>query len=184
MANQFIRILAALLFPACAVNAAAVKKENGFVGHYGYLIGYPKSYSSQPSFSGPAEIVQFMPATPCTADQGACAKAGWINLSVLPKWYIKQSNGTGSFAQFVDAVLDESKANGEQPTAVRGKLGGLPVQHVTLGAPRGPFNRMTFIEGKKVYYRFGYDSGNRAIQHMLKGLVEVKPNDTPPRDID
>jgi hypothetical protein len=176
--------LASLLIVAMIISnipdAAAAKKQSGFMGHYGYLIGFPSEYKAEPSFQGPVEVVQFMPATPCASDQAACAKAGWINLSVFPKKIIKESTGFGSFVDYMGAVLKDSKTNGEAPRAKRSKLGALTSEVFFLKTPKGPFNRMAYLDGKKCYYRFAYDAGNKDVVKMMEGLSEVQPHDNPP----
>ena len=156
------------------------KAVNGFMGHYGYFISYPADYKSQPSFSGPDEIVQFMPPTKCTADQAACAKAGWINLAVFPKRLIKEKNGLGSFDEYMGEVLRDSKKRGENPTAKRSKIGSLTSNVLFLKNPTGPFNRMAYLEGQKCYYRFAYDAKNKHVVEMMQSLAEIQPHDTPP----
>ena len=171
------RLFTAILL---AVSVRAGAGENGFMGHYGYLVGYPSSFSAQPSFQGPIEVVQFMPPTKCSQDQKACAKLGWVNLSVFPKKLIKDANGMFTYSAFMDAVLKESKADGEKPTATPMKAGKLGGTTFALASPKGPFDRMVYIEGKKVYYRFAYDSKNKNAEKIVQGLSEVEPNDDPP----
>jgi hypothetical protein len=171
-------LLAGLLL----VSMAAPKpKTNGFMGHYGYLMLYPLAYAPEPSFEGPIEAVQFMPKKGCPPDElKKCAKSGWINLAVTPKWLVKEANAIGSFKEYMNAVMSESKGAGEKPVGKEGKAGKLPAYYIRLAKPRGPFDAMAYADGAKVYYRIAYDSSNPHAVKMLAGLAEIQPHDQPP----
>ena len=180
--NKIPGICLAGVAAALLCGAAAVKEHvNGFMGHYGYLASYPVALEPAADFQGPVEKVDFLPKGVCdNGEQVSCAKGGWVSFLVMPKWYIAKANGFRSFETYMAAVLADSKNNGEAPTMTKTHAGKFAACKIVLKSPKGPFNEMLYISGKKVYYRFAYVRGTKYINALVKGLEEVQPSDTPP----
>lgn len=166
------------LMTAVAAGAASPKKpaQKGFVGHFGFVLSYPSELRAEPGFASEAEMVQFKPAKPCPPGaESVCAKAGWINFAALPKAYVARENKVGTFEEFMDGVYYESSRNGESPAVADAEAGGMPARTFSLASPMGPFNRFTYVEGRRHYYRFAYDADNPHAAALIASLADPKP---------
>lgn len=152
-------------------------KWNGFVGHYGFVVDYPLGFTSEAGFSDPEgklEVIQFWPKGHCSGqDEKSCAvNDGWFNLIVMPKTIISRYNKADTFDAFFSMIQKESMSSGEQPVSLNAENTRLKGRTLILKKPNGPFTALTFLEGKKMYYRFSYDKGNKLMKHVIASLAE------------
>ena len=176
MSRNIFFLLGILLCAASAARAA-----DGFVGHYGYLVTIPEGYSTSASFKEEAEVVLFFPSSCERSSFSECAKVGLLELTVLPKRWVKK-DGISSFKQYIDAVVQGLLRMKAAPGVTRSKINGRPSAKIYMRGIPENLNAMLLLEGSKVYYRvkFRESVSEKTAAGLLSSLSEVQPGDTPP----
>jgi hypothetical protein len=90
----------------------------------------------------------------------------------MPKDIIARYNKADTLDAFFAMVRKESESAGEQPVTVPVNNKRFKGRTLVLKRPNGPFSAMTYIEGKKVYYRFSYHKNNTLIKRVIASLAE------------
>lgn len=179
----------------CAVACLAViwreaRAQNGFVGHYGYILTVPTSYDVKPTFHGAAEVVVWMPKN-CLdshhkkitgAALEACQKKWTLELDVLPKrWLKEQGFDFKNLNAYKKEIAAGFKKAGGQVVSKDGTTAGFQSVQFSVGGISPDLNNLLVIDGTKVFYRFrfGAASAKKALQ-IAGTLKEVAPIDTPP----
>ena len=174
-------LAAAALVCACPVRALAV---NAFMGHYGYMLTYPVTYSANPTFKGAIEVVDIFPEK-CAGlkKRSDCAKLGMIELYALPKGLVEASINAKTLDSYVAAIRKDAKKEGIKSRESRKKRAGFPSALIEMLDHPEPLNTMIVVEGSKVYYRFKFNAktGAKAAAAIVETLKEVAPHDNPPK---
>ncbi len=174
-----------IFFLLCVLVSAAGRSyaADGFMGHYGYLLTVPEGYSTKASFKEEAEVVLFFPKACEDLSFSECGKIGLLELTVLPKRWVKK-DGITSFKQYIDAVVQGVLKAKAAPVVTRGKIAGLPSAKIYMRVPSQSLNAMFMLEGSKVYYRvkFREKVSEKLAAGLLSSLSEVAPSDTPPQE--
>jgi len=163
--------------------ASPLCAADGFVGHYGYLVTVPEGYRTTPSFKEEAEVVLFFPAACEKITFSECAKIGLLELTVLPKRWVKK-DGIASFSQYIpDAIVQGLRRAKATPLVTKGKIAKRPSAKIYMRGLPSSLNGMIMVEGSKVYYRvkFREKVSEKLALDLLASLSEVKPNDDPPK---
>lgn len=171
-----------LLFPAMLC-AAEQPDRNAFMGHYGYLLSYPTTYTTDASFQGDIEVAYFSPqACRGMSQRSDCSKIGMVELSALPKKVVAEELGAPDFATYIAKIAEGAKRAGLKTRIARKKQAGLPGALIEMPGHPQALNTMILVEGKKVYYRFKYNAktGAKLALTLVDSLKELAPHDNPP----
>jgi hypothetical protein len=173
--------LSMLSAAALAVSGKAAA-ENGFMGHYGYMITMPDSYSTQPSFAGSIEKADIFPKTCAGHTRKECDLMGLVELAVLPKRMIAEGEGLKDFKSYTADILNEAKKMGLKTVVKHAKHSGFPAVSIVMPDHPQPLNAMILVEGSLVYYRFKYHYPEhvKIAKALSDAIKEIAPHDTPP----
>jgi len=88
--------------------------DNGFMGHYGYLITMPETYTANPKFVGEIEKTDIYPKACAGHTRAECDQMGLVELAVLTKRFIAKETGMKDFKAYTDDVLNDAKKAGSR----------------------------------------------------------------------
>jgi len=164
---------------AGAKDAKGAKSVNMFMGHHGYSLEYPASYTALPSFDDPEKtmerVVIYPKGTPPDElEEPHYAKRGIVRVEVAP---IIARTPQGTFRAGLKELTDiipKSLERGGENCVVSKFKSRYPANKFTITGGKFPLVQVV-LEGAKVTYIFTSAKDDARLKSLIGSLKELAP---------
>lgn len=164
---------------ASAKDAKKAKSVNMFMGHHGYSLEYPTSYTALPSFDDPEQTMERVliypkGTPPDEMEEAHYAKRGIVRVEVAP---IIARMGDRTFRaglkELTDIIPKALERGGEKGVVSKFKS-RYPANKITITGGKFPLVQVV-VEGAKVTYIFTAAKDDARLKSLIGSLKELAP---------